>query len=221
MLGAEEIKVLIDSKKLLIFDFDGVIADSVDIKTEAFGELYSEFGEKIVKEVKLYHENNGGVSRYEKINYFNNILLKDTYIRDSEDQFANKFSKIIFKKIVACSQIEGSIEFLERCRQSKKVLAINSATPTNELIKIIRDKKLEKYFSYVLGSPQSKTVNLTEIIDKTSFDKDESIFFGDAYSDIEAAERIGVDFIGLGPFFQNYDSRFLRASILNFNDLII
>ena len=69
MLGAEEIKVLIDSKKLLIFDFDGVIADSVDIKTEAFGELYSEFGEKIVKEVKLYHENNGGVSRYEKINY--------------------------------------------------------------------------------------------------------------------------------------------------------
>jgi len=28
----------------LLFDFDGVIAESVDIKTRAFAELYQEYG---------------------------------------------------------------------------------------------------------------------------------------------------------------------------------
>ena len=31
---------LINSKKCIIFDFDGVIKDSVDVKTDAFAKLY-------------------------------------------------------------------------------------------------------------------------------------------------------------------------------------
>ena len=63
-------KIVIDtiqSKKLFIFDFDGVIVDSVDIKTEAFGEIYSNYGSSITEKVKNYHIENGGLSRYEKI----------------------------------------------------------------------------------------------------------------------------------------------------------
>ena len=48
-------KIVIDtiqSKKLFIFDFDGVIVDSVDIKTEAFGEIYSNYGSFITEKSK-------------------------------------------------------------------------------------------------------------------------------------------------------------------------
>ena len=36
--------------KNIIFDFDGTIVDSVDIKMNAFAHIYEPFGDKIVTE---------------------------------------------------------------------------------------------------------------------------------------------------------------------------
>ena len=62
--------------KTIIFDFDGTIVDSVNIKTEGFAELYNEYGNNTVKQVVKYHLLNGGVSRYDKIRYFQENILK-------------------------------------------------------------------------------------------------------------------------------------------------
>mgnify|MGYP006077874289 FL=1 len=50
--------------KAIIFDYDGVIAESVNVKTEAFAELYKPYGTDIVQKVIKHHEANGGVSRF-------------------------------------------------------------------------------------------------------------------------------------------------------------
>jgi beta-phosphoglucomutase-like phosphatase (HAD superfamily) len=39
----------------IVFDFDGVLVESVDVKTQAFGALYAEYGDRIVEQVKAYH----------------------------------------------------------------------------------------------------------------------------------------------------------------------
>ena len=49
--------------KVLIYDFDGVICDSVGLKTDAFVELYGAENESIQKLVREYHLANGGISR--------------------------------------------------------------------------------------------------------------------------------------------------------------
>ncbi len=54
----------------IFFDFDGVIAESVSAKTDAFKEMYLPYGEKIAEEVVDYHIKNGGVSRYEKFRHW-------------------------------------------------------------------------------------------------------------------------------------------------------
>ena len=56
--------------KNIIYDFDGVICDSVNVKTEAFAKIYSEYGHSIVSKVVDYHNLHGGISRYEKIQVF-------------------------------------------------------------------------------------------------------------------------------------------------------
>ena len=56
--------------KNIFFDFDGVILDSVDCKTQAFEKMYSKYGNDIAKKVKKYHLNNGGVSRFEKFRFW-------------------------------------------------------------------------------------------------------------------------------------------------------
>ena len=54
------------NKEVLIYDFDGVICDSVKIKTNAFIELYKNYSLKIQNQVKEYHILNSGISRFEK-----------------------------------------------------------------------------------------------------------------------------------------------------------
>ena len=54
----------------IIFDFDGVVVESGDIKTQAFANLYRTHGEAIMAEVARYHRLNGGMSRYQKFHYF-------------------------------------------------------------------------------------------------------------------------------------------------------
>ena len=41
--------------KNIIFDFDGVICDSVEIKTQAFAKLYNQYGPDIENKVIKYY----------------------------------------------------------------------------------------------------------------------------------------------------------------------
>ena len=63
--------------KGIIFDFDGVIVESVKVKSNAFSELYKQFGKDVVQKVIRHHEANGGVSRFEKIKYYHKTFLSE------------------------------------------------------------------------------------------------------------------------------------------------
>ena len=53
----------------IFFDFDGVLVDSVSIKTEAFRKLFKGFGQQCVEALVYYHIEHGGISRV-KFNIF-------------------------------------------------------------------------------------------------------------------------------------------------------
>ena len=61
-----------------IFDFDGVLCECMDVKTEAFAQLFEPFGDEVVEKVINHHVKYGGISRYKKIKYYyNEYLNKD------------------------------------------------------------------------------------------------------------------------------------------------
>ena len=59
----------------IIFDFDGVIAESVEIKTEAFRDMYAPYGKEVSDKVVDHHLKNGGMSRFEKIPFYHRSFL--------------------------------------------------------------------------------------------------------------------------------------------------
>ena len=61
--------------KSIIFDFDGVIVESNNIKTNAFEGLYKPFGNEIAKKVIEHHVTHGGISRFEKFKLYHKELL--------------------------------------------------------------------------------------------------------------------------------------------------
>ena len=53
--------------QLVFFDFDGVIKESVDVKTQAFKSLFKNYGNDLKNRIEAHHLSNGGISRYLKI----------------------------------------------------------------------------------------------------------------------------------------------------------
>ncbi len=182
--------------KSIIFDFDGVICDSVDIKTYAFQKIYSKYGKSIQEEAVKFHKTNMGVSRYDKFKIihkkFIDIDLKPTELED----LSKIFSNIVFSEIIKCNYIPGILNFLEKY-YNKIHFFISSATPELELIQIIKARKIEKYFEKIYGSPATKIDHIKKIIRLYQFDNKDIIYIGDSKSDKIAAESSDVRFVGI------------------------
>ena len=80
-----KIKNLADNFKFFIFDFDGVIIDSVKIKNDNFYNFFLSYGIDKANEVLDYHLNNLGINRYIKFDYiFKNILKENIEVLEKK-----------------------------------------------------------------------------------------------------------------------------------------
>lgn len=190
-------KIEVDKYKAFFFDFDGVIVDSLDIKTKAFGELFSKYGKAISKKVMEYHRNNGGVSRYEKFKYYYKNLLRKEINQRIIRQLDKDYSKLVVKNVIVAPYIKGVLFFIRRLNKARKDCFIISGTPQKEIRYILKQKKIDGLFVEAVGSPANKTNNLKSILRKYRVNPGEAIFFGDAKSDYEAARGNKVAFISI------------------------
>jgi phosphoglycolate phosphatase-like HAD superfamily hydrolase len=180
-----------------VFDFDGVIVDSLDIKTRAYGELFREHGEPVAQQAMNYHKNNGGVSRYEKFRYYYKHFLKQEITEAIVDDLDKKYSRVVMQQVIAAPYVEGAQEILEEIRCCGKDCFVISGTPEKEMREIIRNRGMQKYFKDVLGSPKNKVENLQTVIQQYSLSPRDMIFFGDSKSDYETARAHHVQFIAI------------------------
>lgn len=184
--------------KSVIFDFDGIIVESSDIKTKAFQELFSIYPEKAVEQIITYHLENMGISRYVKFKYFYEQILNKPYSRQIEEKLGGKFSQLVFEAVLKAPFVTGVEEFLEKNNQ-KYLLFVVSGTPQAELDQIIQKRQLERYFRHVFGSPPDKIKSIETILKEYCLEKKQVIFIGDAESDRQAAARTKVNFVFRNP----------------------
>lgn len=180
--------------KIIIFDFDGVIVESVDIKTLAFGKLFENKGNKIKREVISYHLANTGVSRFEKIKYIYRKILREKLDKQTFKKLCERFSRLVVDDVVAAPYVKGAEEFL-RSNKKKYIFYVISATPQGEIEEIIRRRGLTSFFKNVYGAPYKKAEVIKRIIKKEVVAPDETVFVGDALGDRAAAKASSVKFV--------------------------
>ena len=180
--------------KAIAFDFDGVITESMDIKTQAFAHLFRNCSEDIIKKVIKLHLDNGGVSRFKKFKIIYRDYLNSKLTKDEEERLGKEFSEFCLSKLTTCPYVKGAEEFLE-ANYDKYLFFIVSGTPHDEINYIVDRRQLRKYFKGVWGTPRAKAMILKMIIKEYSLKADEVIFVGDAPTDYEGAKDTGIRFI--------------------------
>lgn len=180
----------------IIFDFDGVVVESGEIKTQAFANLYREYGEVVMAEVAKYHVLNGGMSRYHKFRYFQEELLeKSPLTTEEERQLDQRFSELVVEAVIASAPVPGAAELIQR-EAGRIPLFVASGTPETELNTIVVRRGLGSYFTAVRGSPTPKQKLIADILTTHRLQPERVLMIGDALIDYQSAAVNNVAFIG-------------------------
>ena len=190
------IQKLLQSRQVCIFDFDGVLVDSLDIKAQAFAELFAAYGSAVQAHVVAYHEANKGVSRFEKLRYYHTVFLNESVDESFLERRATEFSRLVVDRVVAADEIAGASSFLNTCRDRHSCFVV-SATPEDEINDIVDRRGWRQYFGAVYGSPNNKLTNIQRLLKEFSLQADDCVFFGDARADRDAARAAGIAFVAV------------------------
>jgi len=177
----------------IIFDVDGVLIESAEIKTRAFATLFADYPDKL-PEIIAYHQQNAGISRYVKFRYYYEKMLGQELSAQKEAELGEQFSQIVLEQVLKAPLVAGTREFLSR-NKDRYQLFIASATPEDELRYIIKRRQLSHFFQGIYGAPRRKEEIILDILNKYPLHKNRVVYIGDAESDRAAAEMAGVLFI--------------------------
>jgi phosphoglycolate phosphatase-like HAD superfamily hydrolase len=175
-----------------IFDFDGVIKDSVKVKSEAFVQVFESEGKEFQQKVEQYHLANGGISRYVKFRVWNEWLGRSTS-EEAINELAKSFAQLVIDNVVASPFVHGALEAVELASHNA-LSFIATGTPDHEINLILSQLGLSRYFKEVHGSSRKKVTIVNDILERFPFAPREVLFIGDAQTDYSAALDTGLDF---------------------------
>ena len=189
----------------VFFDFDGVIADSVDAKIHAFGQLYSGFGEDIRQKVEAYQRAVPGETRYDKIPKLHREHLGVTLSAEEVETWCARLSDLVLDAVVDSPLLPDVIDVLEQLQAAQIPSHIVSGTPHDELAIILRRKGLSHYFRSAEGAPRRKETIVDGLLELHRLDPARCLFVGDAMTDHRCATACAISFLGRaaagdGPF---------------------
>lgn len=185
-----------DKFKIILWDFDGVIMDSMPIRGKGFEEVLKEYPTEQVAQLMQFHEQNGGLSRYVKFRYFFEEIRKESITEEQVLALAESFSKIMFQLLLDEKLlIADSVNFIKE-NYSDYEMHIVSGSDGEELRAICEGLKLAPYFKTINGSPTPKKELVAGLIDYNKYNREEIVLIGDSINDFDAAVENRISFVG-------------------------
>ena len=183
----------------VFFDFDGVIAASLEVKKEAFATLFAPFGKEVQEAAVRYHVDNGGMPRHSKLRYCMEQIAGQSIDEEALTNLVERFATLVFEAVVAAPLLDNVMSTLQALQQARIPAFVVSGTPEEEMQAIIKRKQLAPFFSGVFGSPRHKSEIVRKVLHEHAFSPSCCLFIGDALADLKAAKDNGLAFLGIVP----------------------
>ena len=151
------------------------------------------------------------MTRSEKITrLFRLIVGREPSTQEVSDRM-RQFSSSVFEGVVAAPEIPGAYAALKEWSEKVPLHAV-SATPTDELRRILDQRNIAKFFTSIHGWPPEKGSTVREVIAMRGYRSSACILVGDSREDLHAAIATNVQFIQVSP---------LAASKFDESDVVI
>lgn len=182
--------------KTILWDFDGVILNSMPVREYGFKSIFSQYSEDKVKQLLDFHNKNGGLSRFVKIKYFYDEIIQKELTDAKLSELVEAYSSIM-KEHLADKQliIKETYSFIEKSYKDLNFHVV-SGSENNELNHLCKQLNLAQYFLSIHGSPTPKTKLVADLLEKHGYKESETILIGDSINDYDAAKANGIAFYG-------------------------
>ena len=180
--------------KAVIWDFDGVIKDSLAAKTGAFLHIFdSHANNDLLEKIKSHHLKNGGISRSVKIPlYLKWLGIEPT--KSNIDKYLDEFGKVVVELVVNSPWVKGVEKLLHKKNKGVMYFLI-TGTPTTEIYKILSKLSLLNPFTEIIGYPTEKFDATKGVIEKYNLSPKNIVYIGDSEIDMRVSQMLNIPFI--------------------------
>lgn len=190
---------LLSEYEVYIFDCDGVILDSNQLKIEAMkNALEAHFSaQDLIADCVDYFRHNFGKSRFHHVAYFLDSILtiEEEQRSELEQRVLADFSKQCRTLYLTAELTPGFKEFLKQCKGKRYVA---SGSEQSELRDVFVQRGLNIHFDGIFGSPTPKSELIRRILEQEQYTN--AVMFGDAESDMLSAQHNHIDFVFYVPY---------------------
>lgn len=185
-------------KKLLIFDYDGVIVDSLDVLWQCFDRVnkkYNIFPFKNKDELTSLWDENEFMS-----------VTKIGISAVDRDKFYKEWIDLLIENNDMMKTFDGFKSILKKLSQDNCLIIISS-NDVEVIIDFLKKNDLFDYFDSILGmeSGRSKKEKLKIVLNEFKFTKDMTYFITDTIGDLKEVKDFGIKMVAVTWGFHDKD----------------
>lgn len=194
--------------RCIVFDFDGTLVDSDQIKHDGFFAVTRELDpdSEIMRGVLARKPGD----RWRVFESFIAIAQQSGSVGAVLAELVAAYTQYCREMIAKAAEITGAEAALKKLTEDGYALYVNSATPDVPLTELVGLRRIDAYFSGVYGSGRSKHDNLVVIAKSEKLTPDQIVMVGNGPDDKEAASLFGCRFIAVG----NHEGAISDLSVL-------
>ena len=199
------------NKKLLIFDFDGTLIDSVPDLVTALNSMLTSLGHEKKSEDVVRSWVGNGAETLVKRALLNRVEVQNAEVDNGLFEKALTLFLASYKANASQSTklYDNVAQTLQQLKEQAYIMTIVTNKPHVFIQPILKSLEIEEYFKLYLGGdsldekkPSPKP--LLHICKELNIDKNRAIMIGDSKNDILAANAAKIDTIGV-TYGYNYD----------------
>jgi phosphoglycolate phosphatase-like HAD superfamily hydrolase len=193
--SAQAVRRLFDTAAAIVFDFDGTLVDSNEIKWRAFETVFSDYPEHMA-EISAYCRANNHTPRWVKFRHVYEQILRAPYTVEAERRIHERFEEETTAAIVAAPEIPGASACLASLAPRVR-LGLLSSTPTAILAHLAAARGWTDRFTWMQGAPIDKRQWLASLTADLGVPAETVVFCGDTPEDRGAAAGARCTFVGV------------------------
>ncbi|MGB9673654.1 MAG: HAD family hydrolase [Anaerolineales bacterium] len=178
-------------KRIVVFDFDGVLGDTL--------EDMLKFSDVVSAELGIPHHTTLQDLEVLQPMSFANLGRRIGFSEEIIPIYVQKMIALFESSPIPCPIFPGISEVVEKLKNNS-VMAIVSGNTRKVIERFLEYYHLDEAFSKIYGvdQPGNKAQKISQFIEEVNLPKLPAIMIGDASSDIEAAHQVGIIGIAVG-----------------------